>query len=117
MRKTIALIVLLIGILPALLALEKDWGTRFVMMCVGLMFSGPVAWVIAWLGKGNKHTQLNCRPSYDQMGFELPEQELTPTTMSSTYYSPDGHLPYAKPSQAQPDLHQFDPQNLTWPHD
>lgn len=114
MRKMIAVVVLFIGLLPALLALDMDWGSRVVMMCVGLMFAGPVAGVIAWFGKGKK---CNYPPAHDQQDFEVSGQELSPSNLASPYWLKDGHYPFTKPSQAPPDLHQFDPQNLTWPHD
>ncbi|MCL2590052.1 MAG: hypothetical protein FWD67_04030 [Betaproteobacteria bacterium] len=110
MRKAIAVVILLIGLSAGFLSAVKDgWGTRVVMMCIGLMFTAPVAGFVAFFGKKQRF-----QDSYEI--DQIMEQDPLLSDKASLLWLKDGHYPYTKPSHDEPDLHQFEPQNQAWPH-
>jgi hypothetical protein len=113
-RKIAAIVIVAIGATAGLLTAAKDsWGGRFVMMGVGVLFAAPIAGVVAKIGKKRqRRTHLKIEPGFGLDADYLPGQSTSPMDLATNYWRDEGHPPFAKPSNAPPDLHQFDPHNL-----
>lgn len=106
MRKLIFMCFVGLGALVGLIsAASDDWATRAVMMAIGALFGAPVGAVLARIGKPHQ------RP------LEWDEDMragagTSPRSLASNYWRDKGHPPFAKPPEAEPDAHMFDPDKL-----
>lgn len=106
MRKLILSAFIAVGALIGLFSAAQDgWGTRIVMMGVGVLFAAPIGAVFAGIR----------RKASDESSW--PE-ELSPGSPSSSaellknYWRDEGHPPFMKPSDAPHGRHQFDADRL-----
>lgn len=108
MRRIIAFAILALGALAGLLsAAEDNWGTRIVMIGVGLLFTGPVAGVVGAAGRRRRR-----RREMD-WSFEPMTSDGTSTRdLAANYWRDQGHAPFTKPPSGPPDKHQFDPNRI-----
>ena len=108
MRKVFALAILAFGALAGLLsAAEDNWGTRIVMIGVGLLFTAPVAGVVGVAGKRRR------RGREMDWSFEPMTSDGTSSRdLAGNYWRDQGHAPFMKPPDGPPDRHQFDPDRI-----
>jgi hypothetical protein len=112
MRKFVAVMIVVMGMsIGMLIAYKESWGMRFVMMGLGLLFTAPIAGIVAGIGRKSR-APLKITPGFGLDVDYLPGQSMSPMDVASNYWRDEGHPPFAKPSSAPPDLHQFDPHNL-----
>ena len=112
MRKFVAVMIVVMGMsIGMLVAYKESWGMRFVVMGLGLLFTAPIAGIVAGIGRKSR-THLKITPGFGLDVDYLPGQSMSPMDVASNYWRDEGHPPLAKPSSAPPDLHQFDPHNL-----
>ncbi len=108
MRKLLALAILVFGALAGLLsAAEDNWGTRVVMIGVGLLFTAPVAGAIA-ITKRRDGVQLET----DWQERPIAGQGVSARDLVANYWRDQGHAPFTKPPNGPPDKHQFDPNRI-----
>jgi hypothetical protein len=106
MRKFILPVFIAAGALIGLFSAAQDgWGTRMVMMGMGVMFAAPVGAVLA--GRFGRH-----RKAVDWPMTSAPGDVTSPKALTENYWRDKGHPPFMKPSDSPPDRHQFDPERL-----
>ena len=110
MRKLIFIALLVLGALLGLLAAARDdWGTRIVMMGVGILFAAPVGAAFTFIGSrrsaaaGNDHWQRRDGLTGDGTSAD---------DLAANYGRDKGYPPFMKPPEGLPDRHQFDPDRL-----
>ena len=93
------------ALLGLLSAAQDDWGTRVVMMGIGILFAAPIGAAFAGIkGKDRKVVDWPVEAS--------PGDVTSPKALMDNYWRDGGHPPFMKPSNAPPDRHQFDPDRL-----
>ncbi|WP_428422659.1 hypothetical protein [Methylibium sp.] len=110
MRKLVFTAVLVLGALAGLLAAARDdWGTRIVMMCVGVLFAAPVGAAIAFIG-----SRVNAVGGDDRWRRRdgLTGDGTSADDLAANYGRDKGYPPFMKPPDGLPDKHQFDPDRL-----
>ncbi len=108
MRKVFALVILVLGALAGLLsAADDNWGTRIVMIGVGLLFTAPVAGAVA-MKKRRGGVQLET----DWPDRPVAGQGVSARDLVANYWRDQGHAPFTKPPDVPPDKHQFDPNRV-----
>ena len=105
-RKLVFICFVALGALIGMIsAVKDDWATRAVMMGIGALFGAPVGAVLARIGKQRQ------RPL--ELGEDLRAGAGTsPRSLAANYWRDKGHPPFAKPTEAEPDAHMFDPDKL-----
>jgi hypothetical protein len=106
MRKAAFIAFVLLGALLGLLsAAQEGWGTRVVMMGVGILFAVPIGVALAGIkGRGRKVAEWPEVSSIPRV--------TSPKELARNFWRDQGHPPFMKPSDAPPDRHQFDPDRL-----
>lgn len=110
MRRLIFVAFVALGTLTGLLtAASDDWGTRIIMMCVGVFFAAPVGAAIALIG-----SRMNAVDGDDRRRRRngLTGDGTSAADLAANYGRDKGHPPFMKPPEALPDKHQFDPDRL-----
>ena len=106
MRKAVFIFFLSLGVGIGLLsAWGDDWGLRIVMMAIGALFGGAIGGGLSSIRKRRRRLPL------------LTEEEMNPIPgigtssrdLAANYWRDKGHLPFMKPTSAEPDQHMFDP--------
>jgi hypothetical protein len=92
------------GLLGLLSAAGDDWATRVVMMAVGVLFAAPIGAALA---------RIRAKRSGIDWDDDLRAGAATsPKNLAKNYWRDKGHPPFAKPTEAPPDKHIFDPDKL-----
>ena len=91
------------ALLGLLSATHDDWATRIVMMGVGALFGAPLGAAIGSIGRKR------LRSKTDGNDSDLSGMSTSPKDLSANYWRDKGHPPFMKPSNAEPDVHMFDP--------
>lgn len=110
LRKLIFFAVITLGALIGLLsAARDDWGTRFGMICVGVLFALPVGGIALHLGKNGRIAVKD-----DAMWSEgsLRGQGTSLRDLVGNYWRDKGAAPFTKTPDREPDHHQFDPDRI-----
>ena len=103
MRKLLFIASIAIGGMTGLLAsIDDDWGTRAVMVAVGVLFATAIG--SAFLGGLRRHQSW---PADDPAGMSASMDEL-----SANFWRDRGHPPFTRPRDALPDRHMFEPDKL-----
>lgn len=106
MRKFILPGFIAAGALIGLLSAAQDgWGTRMVMMGIGILFAAPIGVVIA--GIRRKAREESYWPEELTRGSPSASAELL-----KNYWRDEGHPPFMKPSDSAADSHRFDADRL-----
>ena len=106
MRMLIFFGVVVVGALVGLLsAANDDWGTRAVMASVGVLFAAPIAAVLTRKPK----VSIGLAAWDDSSEVGAP---TSPKALAANYWRDQGHPPFMKPSEADPDKRMFDPEKL-----
>ena len=106
MQKLILLAFVAVGALLGLLsAAQDDWGTRVVMMGIGILFAAPIGAVLGRAMVG-RHKVMDWQEVPSLGGVASPKE------LSENFWRDGGHPPFMKPSDAPPDRRQFDPDRL-----
>lgn len=92
------------AVLGLLSAAHEDWGTRVIMMGVGVLLAAPIG---AALGRIRLRTVRGGWP--DDLASE---GTTTSRGLVKNYWRDRGHPPFMKPSDGEPDQHMFDPHRL-----
>lgn len=106
MRKLTSLFILALGALAGLIPTMQDgWGTRSVMLGVGVLFAAPFAGAVFFFGRKASGTK-NTSATYPTVpaGDGVSSDEL-----AANYWRDKGYPPMMKPPEGHPDTHQFDP--------
>jgi hypothetical protein len=107
MRKLLFIGFVTLGALVGLLASAKDdWATRIVMMGIGALFGAPLGAAVTSRGKKMRHA------GSDDNESDLPGTSTSAKDLSANYWRDKGHPPLMKPTDAEPDMHMFDPDKL-----
>jgi hypothetical protein len=106
MRKLILSAFIAAGALIGLFSAAQDgWGTRMVMMGIGVMFAAPFGAVISGAWRVRRE-EVDWREVPSLGGIASPKE------LSDNYWRDEGHPPFMKPSDSPPDRHQFDADRL-----
>ena len=107
MRKLFFIGLVALGALVGLLSSAKDdWATRIVMMGVGALFAAPLGAALAGWVKQVRDADK------DENESELPGTSTSIKDLSANYWRDKGYPPLMKPTDAEPDMHMFDPDKL-----
>jgi hypothetical protein len=107
MRKLLFIGFVALGALAGLLTSAKDdWATRVVMMSIGALFGAPLGAAFAGWGKQVRHEDTDDNES------DLPGTSTSAKDLSANYWRDKGYPPLMKPTDAEPDMHMFDPDKL-----
>lgn len=80
--------------------MNSDWGTRLVMMGVGVLFAAPIGGALACIGKNGRSLGWGER--------ELPSDGTSSKDMAANYWCDEGHSPFAKPGTSEGEMHRWD---------
>lgn len=108
MRKLFFIGFVALGALVGLLASAKDdWATQIVMMGLGVLFGAPLGAALTSRGKPWMRDV-----DTDDNESELPGTSTSSKDLSANYWRDKGYPPLMKPTDAEPDMHMFDPDKL-----
>lgn len=108
MRRIIAFAILALGALAGLLsAAEDNWGTRIVMIGIGLLFTAPVAGVVGAAGRRRRR-----RREMDWSFEPMTSDGTSSRDLAGNYWRDRGRAPFARSPTVRPDKHQFDPNRI-----
>lgn len=106
MQKLTFIIFVCLGALIGFISAAEDgWGTRIVMMAVGVLFGAPVGAALAKFGQKR-------RASLQWEDESCAAAAISPRSLATNYWRDKGHPPFAKPPEAEPDKHMFEPDKL-----
>ena len=112
MRKFVAVMIVVMGMSIGVLVAYKDsWVGRFVMMGFSLLFTAPIAGIVAGIGKKGR-IPFRLKPKFCFDDDELPGLGISPNDLDANFWRDKGYPAHARPLDPPPDKHRFDPQNL-----
>ena len=101
MRKLIFVGFTTVGALIGWLSVtDSDWGTRLVMMGVGVLFAAPIGGALAGIGKTGR--------SLGWGESKLPSDGTSSKDIAANYWRDEGHSPFAKPGTREGEMHRWD---------
>jgi len=101
MRKLIFIGFIVMGALIGWISvMNSDWGTRLVMMGVGVLFAAPICGALACIGKK--------RRSLAWSDSRLPSDGTSSKDLAVNYWRDEGHSPFAKPGTSEGEMHRWD---------
>ncbi len=101
MRKLIFIGFIAVGALIGWFSvMDSDWGTRLVMMGVGVLFAVPISGALACIGK--KRRSLGWGES------KFPSDGTSSKDMAANYWRDEGHPPFTKPGGNGGEMHRWD---------
>jgi hypothetical protein len=107
MRKLIFIGFIAVGAAVGMfVAFDGDWGLRIVMTIIGAVSGAAVGGGLTGMGSGEaagRHATLVRHPS--GTGMSLDE-------IARNYWRDEGHAPFSKPPNAEPDRHMLDPDRV-----
>lgn len=110
MRKLIFFAIITLGALIGLLtAARDDWGTRLIMMGVGVLFAAPVGAALTFIA-GTRSAVTGDGRWHRRDG--LTGDGTSADDLTANYGRDKGYPPFMKPPEGLPDKHQFDPNRL-----
>lgn len=109
-RKLIFIAFLALGALVGLLTSARDdWGTRIIMMGVGVLFAAPVGAAFTIIGSRRSAV---AGDDHWHRRDGLTGDGTSADDLAANYGRDKGYPPFMKPPEGLPDKHQFDPNRL-----
>ncbi len=101
MRKLIFVGFTTVGALIGWLSVtDSDWGTRLVMMGVGVLFAAHIGGALAGIGKTGR--------SLGWGESKLPSDGTSSKDIAANYWRDEGHSPFAKSGASEGEMHRWD---------